>query len=184
MTENEEHHEGNLEKQEVEFPPPDPQPSAGASIGKRCSQAEARPKSKKARLQSLTEAVKEVRKVQEVLANTDCLSENEAFGNFVTASLNKLPPVASVMAQGDIQQILKKYRLDSLSGNCSASLASNYSLLSSTENISWDSSSAPTPHEGSCSNQFPLVENEDTAIPDDAASFGNIIHRAWNLTNQ
>lgn len=180
VTESEERQdEEDLERQEVEGPPPGLEITpARPSTGKTCSGAEARPKSKMARLQSLTEAVKAVRKVQETLANTDSLSENEAFGKFVTAALNKLPPAASVMAQGDIQQILQKYRLDSLTGNASVSLASGCSSqISTAENLSWDSSPATTPHQGAYSNQFQRDEDENETI-------GNIITEAWNLTNE
>lgn len=86
----------------------DPSLKAKQKTTKHLSEA-AQPR-KKPRTHTLTEAIEDVQQV----TNTDCLEENEAFGRYVVASLNKLPAAAALTAQGDIQKILQQYRLFSL----------------------------------------------------------------------
>ncbi|CAH2016019.1 unnamed protein product [Acanthoscelides obtectus] len=77
------------------------------STSKTGSRVEAGSKNKKARIEALTVAVAEVRKVQETITS-ESISEHEAFGKFIAASLNKLPPADSIMAQGEIQRVIQK----------------------------------------------------------------------------
>lgn len=40
------------------------------------------------------------------------MSENEAFGNYVAKSLDRLNPCEAIMCQQEIQAIITNYRLD------------------------------------------------------------------------
>ncbi|CAH2004201.1 unnamed protein product [Acanthoscelides obtectus] len=147
------------------------------STGKKGSRVEAGSKNKKPRLQALTEAVAEVRKAQETLITSQSISDNEAFGKFIAASLDKLPPADSIMAQGALQRVIQKYRLNALNKSSSASEASALTAIQSPT-LSRDSPPATTP---AYSTDHPIM-NEDTVANDDAA-IADIISQAWNLTN-
>lgn len=95
------------------------------------------PRGKKARIQRLADAVKEVRKVQEALTNSKPLNENEAFGQFVAASLCKLPPGAAIMAQGEILTILQKYKLQNIN-KISSSNCKEVSELKDIVSLAWN----------------------------------------------
>lgn len=56
---------------------------------------------KRACIQCLANAVKK-KKVQEALNKKNPLNQNEAFGQFVSATLDNLPPSAAIMAQEEI----------------------------------------------------------------------------------
>ncbi|CAH1970045.1 unnamed protein product [Acanthoscelides obtectus] len=126
--------------------------------------------------EALAAAVAEIRKVQETITS-DSISDHEAFGKFIAASLNKLPAADSIMAQGEIQRVIQKYRLNALNMSSSASEASALTAIQSPT-LSWDSPPATTP---AYSTSYPVM-NEDTFANDDAG-IGDIISQAWNLTN-
>ncbi|CAH2008807.1 unnamed protein product [Acanthoscelides obtectus] len=86
-----ENEEGLLEGQVIEEPSP-------ILTGKTGSRVEAGSKNKKAWIEALAAAVAEIRKVQETITS-DSISDYEAFGKFIAASLNKLPAGDSIMAQ-------------------------------------------------------------------------------------
>ncbi|CAH1979845.1 unnamed protein product [Acanthoscelides obtectus] len=144
--------------------------------GKTGSRVEAGLKNKKAWIEALAAAVAEIRKVQETITSNS-ISDHEAFGKFIAASLNKLPAVDSIMAQGEIQRVIQKYRLNALNMSSSASEASALTAIQSPT-LSWDSPPATTP---AYSTNYPVM-NEDTVANDDAG-IGDIISQAWNLTN-
>ncbi|CAH1987900.1 unnamed protein product [Acanthoscelides obtectus] len=77
----------------------------------------------------------------------------------------------SIMAQGEIQRVVQKHRLNALNKSSSASEASALTAIQSPT-LSWDSPSATTP---AYSTNCP-VKNEDTVANDDAAT-GDIISR-------
>ncbi|CAH2004202.1 unnamed protein product [Acanthoscelides obtectus] len=104
-------------------------------------------------------------------------NDNEAFGKFIAASLDKLPPADSIMAQGALQRVIQKYRLNALNKSSSASEASALTAIQSPT-LSRDSPPATTP---AYSTDHPIM-NEDTVANDDAA-IADIISQAWNLTN-
>jgi hypothetical protein len=57
----------------------------------------------KRRLYDLSQAVNELRTVNQVLSQPDsCMQENEAFGSYVALALDKLPQREAIMAQNDI----------------------------------------------------------------------------------
>ncbi|CAH1990209.1 unnamed protein product [Acanthoscelides obtectus] len=183
-----ENEQGLLEEQVIEEPSPTllqtpTRPSTSKtcsrveSTGKKGSRVEAGSKNKKPRLQALTEAVAEVRKAQETLITSQSISDNEAFGKFIAASLDKLPPADSIMAQGAPQRVIQKYRLNALNKSSSASEASALTAIQSPT-LSRDSPPATTP---AYSIDHPIM-NEDTVANDDAA-IADIISQAWNLTN-
>jgi hypothetical protein len=63
-------------------------------------------------LYDLSQAVNELRTVNQVLSQSDTrMQENEAFGSYVALALDKLPQREAIMAQNDIQNILTRYRL-------------------------------------------------------------------------
>jgi hypothetical protein len=63
-------------------------------------------------LYGLSQAVNELRTVNQVLSQPDlCMQENEVFGSYVALALDKLPQREAIMAQNDIQNILTRYRL-------------------------------------------------------------------------
>ncbi|CAH2011641.1 unnamed protein product, partial [Acanthoscelides obtectus] len=68
---------------------------------------------KKRQLDDLRSAVNELENVHKNLNNQpECqISENEAFGQYITVCLNKLPVQESVMLQSEIQSLVTKYRL-------------------------------------------------------------------------
>lgn len=68
---------------------------------------------RKRQLDDLRSAVNELKTVHNNLNNQpECqVSENEAFGQYITACLNKLPVQDSVMLQSEIQSLVTKYRL-------------------------------------------------------------------------
>ncbi|CAH1958700.1 unnamed protein product [Acanthoscelides obtectus] len=178
-----ENEQGLLEEQVIEVPSPTllqtpTRPSTSKtcsrveSTGKKGSRVEAGSKNKKPRLQALTEAVAEVRKAQETLITSQSISDNEAFGKFIAASLDKLPPADSIMAQGALQRVIQKYRLNALNKSSSASEASALTAIQSPT-LSWDSPPATTP---AYSTDHPIM-NEDTVANDDAA-IADIISQA------
>ncbi|CAH1975987.1 unnamed protein product [Acanthoscelides obtectus] len=101
----------------------------------------------------------------------------KVFGKFIAASLNKLPPADLIMAQGKIQSLMQKYRLNALNKTSSASEASALTAIQSPT-LSWDSPPATT---SAYSTNYPVM-NEDTVANVDAA-IGDIISQAWSSTN-
>jgi hypothetical protein len=61
-------------------------------------------KETKRRFYDLSQAVKELRTVNQVLSQPDSrMQENEAFGSYVALALDKLPQREAIMAQNEIQ---------------------------------------------------------------------------------
>ena len=76
-------------------------PGTSSSAGKQ--------KGAKRRLYDLSQAVNELRTVNQVLSQPDLrMQENEAFGSYVALALDKLPQREAIMAQNDIQNILTR----------------------------------------------------------------------------
>ncbi|CAH1973527.1 unnamed protein product [Acanthoscelides obtectus] len=182
-----ENEQGLLEEQVIEEPSTNlSQTPIRPSTSKTCSRVEltdktgsrveAGSKNKKSWIETLTAAVAEVRKVHETITS-ESISDHEAFDKFIAASLNKLPPAYSIMAQAEIQRVIQKYRLNALNKSSSASEASALTAIQSPT-LPWDSPPSTT---SAYSTNYPVM-NEDTVANDDAA-IGDIISQAWNLTN-
>jgi len=98
------HRQTPLQKSHTPFSQPcQGNPGTSSSAGRQ--------KGTKRRLYDLSEAVKELRTVNQVLSQPDPrMQENEAFGSYVALALDKLPQREAIMAQNEIQNILTSYR--------------------------------------------------------------------------
>lgn len=56
--------------------------------------------------------------------------EMDKFGSYIAASLRKLKTISSVQAQGEIQNILSKYRLQDITAGSTLSSSSSTSMQS------------------------------------------------------
>ncbi|XP_073976419.1 uncharacterized protein isoform X1 [Rhodnius prolixus] len=85
------------------------QPSSHSEVNEN-----GQPKGTKRRLQKLTIAINELRKVNTILNQPEpSVQENVAFGTYVASVMNKLHPQQAILAQNEIQNILTRYRMDS-----------------------------------------------------------------------
>jgi hypothetical protein len=92
----------------------------------RTSSSAGKQKGTKRRLYDLSEVVKELCTVNQVLSQPDPrMQENKAFGSYVNLALDKLPQREAIMAQNEIQNILTRYRLGLKAGPSPCSYTSS-----------------------------------------------------------
>ena len=166
---------------------------AGPSSASRFTTAKTR--GRKRQLDDLRSAVHELRTVHKNLNQPECqVSESEAFGQYVTACLNKLPVQESVLLQADIQSLITKYRLKAVQTmevnrgpTSSPILDEEHSFIPPAEReeehlfnesiYSTQSEDEPAFHE--------LVPCKSTSNDEDSGqegTFSNILSKAWQLS--
>jgi hypothetical protein len=140
-------------------------------------------KGTKRRLYDLSQAVNELRAVNQVLRQPEpCMQENEAFGSYVTLALDKLPQREAIMAQNDIQNILTRYRLGmrpALSPcNYTSSIPGNHTPPS----YSWPRFTpidSPSPSTSTVDTQYTTEPERQGGV----GSFADVLPEAWNMSN-
>lgn len=134
---------------------------------------------KKRKLHHFTTAITELRNIQNDLNKMDSteISDNDAFGQYVIASLNKLSPRQAILAQSDIQSLLTKYRLAEQSGSNSFHSTSPQSFYTTDEDTSTQYNIAT---DQDTSTQYTLL-SANTGNEHDEDNRDNIIAKAWSL---
>lgn len=134
---------------------------------------------KKRKLHHFTTAITELRNIQTDLSKMDSaeMSDNDAFGQYVIAALNKLSPRQAILAQSDIQSLLTKYRLAEQSGSNSFYSTSPQSFYTTDEDTSPQYNIAT---DQDTSTQYNLL-SANTGNEHDEINRDNIIAKAWSL---
>ncbi|CAI6372048.1 unnamed protein product [Macrosiphum euphorbiae] len=117
---------------------------------------------KKRKLHHFTTAITELRNIQNDLNKMDSteISDNDAFGQYVIAALNKLSPRQAILAQSDIQSLLTKYRLAEQSGSNSFHSTSPQSFYTTDEDTSTQYNIAT---DQDTSTQYNIATDQDTS---------------------
>jgi hypothetical protein len=134
-------------------------------------------------LYDLSEAVKELRTVNQVLSQPDPrVQENEAFGSYVALELDKLPQREAIMSQNEIQNILTRYRPGLIAA------PSPYSCTSSipSDHIPPSYSSPSFTLTDSLSPSTSTMDIQCTTEPErqeEVGTFADVLPEAWKMSN-
>ncbi|KAL4113585.1 hypothetical protein QTP88_017191 [Uroleucon formosanum] len=134
---------------------------------------------KNRKLHHFTTAITELHDIQNDLNKMDSteISDNEAFGQYIIAALNKLSPRQVILAQSDIQSLLTKYRLAEQSGSNNFHSTSPQSFYTTDEDTSTQYNIAT---DQDTSTQYTLL-SANTSNEHDEENRDNIIAKAWSL---
>jgi len=142
------------------------------------SSSAGRQKGTKCRFYDLSEAVKELRTVNQVLSQPDPLMhENKAFGSYVALALDKLPQREAIVAQNEIQNILTRYRLGLIAvpSPCSytSSIPSNH-IPPSYSSPSFTLTDSPSPSTSTVDTQYTTGPERHEEV----GTFANVLPKA------
>jgi len=140
-------------------------------------------KGTKRRLYDLSEVVKELRTVNQVLSQPDPhMQENEAFDSYVNLAFDKLPQSEAVMAQNEIQNISTRYRLGLIAAPspCSytSSIPSNH-IPPSYSSPSFTLTDSPSPSSSTVDTQHTTEPERQEKV----GTFADVLPEAWKMSN-
>jgi len=150
-------------------------PGTSSSAGKQ--------KGTKRRLYDLSQAVNELRTVNQVLSQPDLrMQENEAFGSYVALALDKLPQREAIMAQNDIQNILTRYRLGMRAAPSPCNYTSSIPGNHTPPSYSWPRFTpidSPSPSTSTVDTQYTTEPERQ----EEMGSFADVLPEAWKMSN-
>jgi len=140
-------------------------------------------KGTKRRLYDLSQAVNELRTLNQGLSQPDPrMQENEAFSSYVALALDKLPQREAIMAQNDIQNILTSYRLGMRAAPSPCDYASSIPGNHTPPSYSWPRFTpidSPSPSTSTVDTQYTTEPERQEEV----GSFADVLREAWKMSN-
>lgn len=135
----------------------------------------------KRRLQHLSEAVNELRVMNQVLTQPELtMGENETFGRYVALMLDKLPPRQAILAQSEIQTVLTRYRLANIPEPVSALSPPQTTYTPQTDDYY---TSPPHSFDSTSQSSSYAYTSVGAEAEEHEGETSNILAEAWSITN-